>query len=391
MIRILILFVALAMFSASAWAREASFASFDRRAREGDALSVVFFGGSLTWGANASDPNLTSYRGRMCSYLRDRYPKARFTFHDAAIGGTGSNLGAFRMERDVLSRKPDLVFLDFMANDGIWDTEPVPTCFYEHIVRTLVGAGIPVAQMEFVFRFNLEGKDGPAESGLDRRALYRKLAAAYGLPEADLAPFLLERLRAGTTTLDAVWPKDGAHPYDEGYALFFECAKAAFEKAVSEEFVCRAPEAPVFGTVSDLRRTRLHERPLPNGWRKDFTYRTALWFDGLSSRWMDAVAVAGGESPEPFRIDAPCTFVGVFGEADAHARAFRIDVDGRPAATFEAKHGCGDGQLFIWRHAVVPEGSSVSIVPLAGEGELHIDSLCTATIRVAEPPSASSK
>ncbi|MGB2998239.1 MAG: hypothetical protein WBC59_06340, partial [Phycisphaerae bacterium] len=31
-----------------------SFADFDRRAQQGERLNVVFFGASLTWGANAS-------------------------------------------------------------------------------------------------------------------------------------------------------------------------------------------------------------------------------------------------------------------------------------------------------------------------------------------------
>jgi len=44
-------------------APSASFAEFDRKARAGEPLSVVFFGGSLTFGANASNPETTSWRG----------------------------------------------------------------------------------------------------------------------------------------------------------------------------------------------------------------------------------------------------------------------------------------------------------------------------------------
>ena len=94
-------------------------------------MSVVFFGGSLTWGANASDPQRTSYRALMGDYLRAKYPKTPFVFHDAAIGGTGSKLGMFRLERDVLSRKPDLVFLDFSANDDQVGTDIQTLASYE--------------------------------------------------------------------------------------------------------------------------------------------------------------------------------------------------------------------------------------------------------------------
>jgi len=41
-------------------------------------LSVVFFGTSLTWGANASDPQQTSYRPDLARRLAAAYPRARF-------------------------------------------------------------------------------------------------------------------------------------------------------------------------------------------------------------------------------------------------------------------------------------------------------------------------
>src|SRR5690606_9130062 len=47
----------------------AEFSSFDRRAINGEQLSVVFLGGSLTWGAQATDPQLTSYRALMSRKL----------------------------------------------------------------------------------------------------------------------------------------------------------------------------------------------------------------------------------------------------------------------------------------------------------------------------------
>ena len=45
------------------------FAHFDMRARKGKRLNVVFFGASLTWGANATDQGLTSYRAVVADAL----------------------------------------------------------------------------------------------------------------------------------------------------------------------------------------------------------------------------------------------------------------------------------------------------------------------------------
>ncbi|MBL4700049.1 MAG: SGNH/GDSL hydrolase family protein, partial [Phycisphaeraceae bacterium] len=125
----------------------ASFADFHKRAQAGETLHVVFFGGSLTWGANASDPNQTSYRAMMGKYLQQKYPKAHIINHDAAIGGTGSDLGIFRLQRDVLSHDPDLVFLDFTINDGITGSHDWKLKTYESLLQKMISQGIPVVQM----------------------------------------------------------------------------------------------------------------------------------------------------------------------------------------------------------------------------------------------------
>ena len=116
--------VAIPTAGLAAQAKRGSFAEFDARAKAGERLNVVFFGASLTWGANASDPVETSYRAVMRDRFEKEYPAAHFRFRDSAIGGTGSQLGVFRLDRDVLARKPDLLFLDFSANDDITSTRP---------------------------------------------------------------------------------------------------------------------------------------------------------------------------------------------------------------------------------------------------------------------------
>ena len=140
----------------AAEAQRGSFADFDARARAGDRLKVVFFGASLTWGANASDPVETSYRAVMRDRFEVHYPAAHFRFRDAAIGGTGSQLGAFRLDRDVLAHRPDLVFVDFTANDDIYSADPETLASYESILRRLATAGIPVVQVAFPFKWDID-------------------------------------------------------------------------------------------------------------------------------------------------------------------------------------------------------------------------------------------
>lgn len=368
----------------------ASFAAFDAKAREGASLTVCFFGGSLTWSANATEPNVTGFRGLMAKYLMERYPKAHFTFVDAAIGGTGSSLGMFRLERDVMSKRPDLVFLDFSCNDGGENTKLPNTCCYEYLLREMIGRGVAVQQMFFTFRdWSLPGKN-PSDVH-PRRDVYWQLAKAYGTPVGDVyATDLWKRLNSGEVSVKTVWPIDGGHPDDIGYRMFADAGIAGYEKAVREGATCRVPAKPVFGTVRDVRRQNPAYGALPEGWARRLTYRTSLWYDGLSSRWMEDVAAFSGDRRSPLQVEANGNFVGVFGEADEKALTADILADGKKVASFNAYHNAGPGRLFIWRFHLMDGWAAgktaarrfaVDPIPSGdAKGEFRIGSVCTATI-----------
>ncbi len=248
-------------------AEPASFATFDRRASAGERLNVVFFGCSLTWGANASDPQLTSYRAQFADRLVDAYPQARFRFWDASIGGTGSQFGVFRLDRDVLRRKPDLVLVDFSANDDIGSDNPETMASYEAIIRRiLLEARAPVVPVIFPFQWNIAvGK----LDGMKRRDMHRALAKAYHLPCGDAIELALQRVAAGETPLEKLWPTDGVHPGDEGYKLFTDAAWSAFQEAVKGRLVPAPPEHMLYAdTYMHSARVRLSSLgDPPAGWR----------------------------------------------------------------------------------------------------------------------------
>ncbi|MCX7009720.1 MAG: SGNH/GDSL hydrolase family protein, partial [Kiritimatiellaeota bacterium] len=84
--------------------------NFLARAAAGGELGVAYFGGSIT-AANG-------WRPKTFAWFKQAYPKAQFKEINAAIGGTGSDLGVFRNQHDVLQHKPNLVFVEFAVNDG---------------------------------------------------------------------------------------------------------------------------------------------------------------------------------------------------------------------------------------------------------------------------------
>jgi len=318
-----------------------SFKDFDRRAKAGERLNVVFFGASLTWGANASDPVYTSYRPQTIAWLEEMYPKAIFKSWDAAIGGTGSHLGVFRFNRDVLRRKPDIIFLDFSANDDIYSATPDLGASYESLVRrAILDARCPVVVMIFPFKWNVAQGNTEGMAGRDQHI---EIAKAYNCPVGDAITLAIERVKNKQITLDEIWPFDGVHPGDRGYALFAEAARMAYTEAVEKKMVCTAPDAmlyePTYMTNARVRISSLGH--LPEGWTVGRPNLVAAWYDGLMSRWLDDETIAcnrrtvveDGKKKKvpvkvrPLRVKVNASTVMLFGEETTKSGSYRVCID----------------------------------------------------------------
>ncbi len=326
-----------AVATGSLAAEDVSFARFDRRANAGERLNVVFFGCSLTRGANATDPQLTSYRAQFADRLTEAYPKAHFRFWDASIGGTNSQLGVFRLDRDVLRHKPDLVLVDFSANDDIGSDNVETMASYEAIIRRiLTEAKAPVVQVIFPFQWNVAAG---TLAGMKRRDMHRALAQAYGVPIGDAIELAQQRVKAGETSLEKLWPTDGVHPGDEGYRLFTDAAWTAFQEAVRGKTVCWSPERMLYAdTYMHSARVRLSSLGTPpRGWRVGAPHLVSAFFDMLMSRWLDDETIARAEKPadgsklnqpERFRVRFQGQMVMFFGETTKEGGKYRVYIDG---------------------------------------------------------------
>ncbi len=89
-------------------------------------MRIAYLGGSIT----AQE----GWRPRSLQWFRQQFPSATVEEINAAIGGTGSDLGVFRLRRDVLEARPDLLFVEFAVNDGGAATAQIHRCM-EGIVR----------------------------------------------------------------------------------------------------------------------------------------------------------------------------------------------------------------------------------------------------------------
>lgn len=188
----------------------------------GKTVTIAYFGGSIT--------QADGYRVLTTKWLRERYPKSEITEINAGVGGTGSDLGAFRLAQDVICHKPDLIFVEFAINDGAEKHDVVAAV--EGIVRHALRA-LPDCDIAFVYtlakrhlRDHLANRYPPASR------LHDPIAAHYGLPSINVALDVARRLKAKELTWDA-FSRDSCHPNPPGHALYAKTMAAALTEALA--------------------------------------------------------------------------------------------------------------------------------------------------------------
>jgi lysophospholipase L1-like esterase len=196
----------------------------------GAEVHVAYLGGSIT----AQE----GWRPKTLAYFQKTYPNAKVSQINAAIGGTGSDLGVFRLQRDVLDHAPDLLFVEFAVNDGGTAPEKIFKCM-EGIVRQTWRA-YPNCDICFVYTL-VEGFAPTLQEGKFPRAAsaMEKIAEHYGIPSIHMGLKVAQLAKEGKLILKAPLPKtdeerkaagdktlfspDGVHPYPQtGHELYLE-------------------------------------------------------------------------------------------------------------------------------------------------------------------------
>lgn len=151
-------------------------------------LVIGYFGGSITEGAGASDASRTSWRALTTDWFKRRFPQADISEVNAAIGGTGSELGAFRCHQDLICKKPDLVFVEFAVNDSK-SPEAKVVASMEGIVRQ-IWAEDPEIDIVFVYT-TMRGAEKYSEGEELRSVSYhQRVADHYGIPSINVGKAL---------------------------------------------------------------------------------------------------------------------------------------------------------------------------------------------------------
>jgi len=252
--------------------------NFFAKLRNGGEVRIAYLGGSIT----AQD----GWRPKTLNWFRESFPTAKVSQINAAIGGTGSDLGVFRLKHDVLDHKPDLVFVEFAVNDDGVPTNQIYRCM-EGIVRQMFKNN-PHTDVCFVYTLAEDMLETLQKGFLPRSASsMEKVADYYGIPSIHMGLEVARLQQAGKVIFKGDKPKsetekealggkilfspDGVHPYtDSGHRLYLEAVVRSLSQIekVGKAGPHSIPAPFVADNWEEAKMLPLSRAKLSPGWRQ---------------------------------------------------------------------------------------------------------------------------
>ena len=220
------------------------------KAKNGEAVSIVYLGGSITEGSAASPQKTNCYAYRSAQIFAEKFmaDKSQLKYHNAGISGTPSLLGVTRCEQDVLSHSPDIVFVEFAVNDG---TDMNSRMVYESLVCKLLESE---TQPAVILIFTL------LNSGYSAQEHMQKIGKHYNLGMVSIRDAIQPQINQGLMKWSD-YSSDYAHPNNAGHAFIAECIGHYFDQAaLVESAPCTLPRIALNGrTLSTLKNLRMSD------------------------------------------------------------------------------------------------------------------------------------
>lgn len=235
------------------------------KALRGDTVTLVYLGGSITQGYAAST-EANRWANRVTAWWQAKFPSAHFRMINAGIGGTGSDIGMFRLQRDVLKYNPDLVIVEFSVNDaqGTWATTSM-----EGLIRQLLmAAGHPAVMMLMLKQSN----------GTTAKASHEIVGNYYKVPMVSFADLIDTAVSQDGISLESIFV-DGLHPNDVGMQYI-----ATFITDELEKVYANVPDTNQLLSVGTL----LPDPYISSTYDHTYMYTNSTIVPELSSGWTNS-------------------------------------------------------------------------------------------------------
>jgi lysophospholipase L1-like esterase len=305
--------------------------NFFAKAQKGDSVRVAYLGGSIT----AQE----GWRVYSLKWMKEKFPNAKFKEINAAIGGTGSDFGVFRLNDHVLKFHPDLVFVEFAVNDGSAPSEKIIRSM-EGIVRQIWQKN-PFIDICFVYTLKEDFLEGEKSGVLPTSAqAMEKVADKYAIPTINFGFEVSNQVKEGKLIFTnkenkevagvTVFCPDGVHPYVEtGHKIYNKVLTRSFE-AMMETYKGKAmkhrltePMAPDY--FSNTKMLDLTAGKLSDNWMI-IKAKDDFGFSGFS-RFLDSVGVAS-QTGETLTLIFKGKAIGIYDIKGPDAGRLVVEIDG---------------------------------------------------------------
>ncbi|MCP5517039.1 MAG: SGNH/GDSL hydrolase family protein [Verrucomicrobiales bacterium] len=244
----------------------------------GQPVRIAYLGGSIT-----AQPG---WRPKTLKWFQEQFPQSAVSEINAAIGGTGSDLGVFRLKQDVLDHQPDLLFVEFAVNDGGADPHRIHQAM-EGIVRQTLRAN-PRTDICFVYTLVAGWTETLRDGKFPRAAsAMEAIAEHYGIPSIHLGLQVAILEGEGRLVFTGPQPKtdeetqalgdktlfspDGVHPYPEtGHELYLQAVVRGMSRIreAGEPGPHVLPEPFAKDNWEAAQMVPLNRATLSGGWQK---------------------------------------------------------------------------------------------------------------------------
>lgn len=219
------------------------------KAKSGEDVNICYIGGSITQGAGATPINTECYAYKsFLGFKKLMGDGDNVHYVKAGVGGTPSELGMIRFDRDVLrdgTVEPDIVVVEFAVNDDGDETKG--NCYESLVRRALSLPSQPAVMLMFsVFSddYNLQDRLSP-------------VGFRYDLPMASVKDAVVPQFyeREGRILTKNQYFYDMFHPTNLGHTIMADCLinimKKAIEKGADASYEPKFEDAPAIGNTFD--------------------------------------------------------------------------------------------------------------------------------------------
>ncbi len=204
--------------------------------RSGADTTIGFIGGSITVGEICEKKTDEGFQKGYASYTYD-YIKDTFgtgnnvKYLNAGISGTGTEIGITRVDEDILSKSPDVIFIEYACNNS--NTDLYKETFESMVRKCLNAPNHPAVILLF---------SATTYSGGKVEEYMTEIGNHYSLPMVSMDKALkavcTKDGNGQLTTSDPIFKafiKDGTHPNDQGHQLYGKMVASMLKSLANDE------------------------------------------------------------------------------------------------------------------------------------------------------------